>query len=162
MRVESVPGEGTTFTILLPESPAPAPDQEDGGVTKVAPLTTGTILLAEDEELVRKLARRALEIKGYAVLEAASGVLALEVAAAHPGRIDLLVTDVVMPNMGGPELVAAIRCSRPGLPVLYVSGHSPDLLLFEGLASEQDAFLQKPFTPQTLTSKVWGLLHNQP
>jgi PAS domain S-box-containing protein len=151
--VESTPGSGATFTISLPavrERPAPRPP----AAPDVRPHGNETILLAEDEAAVRALAARLLRAQGYSVLEAAHGGDALDVAARHPGPIDLLLTDVVMPQLGGPALAARLLAERPTLPVLYMSGYT------DGEVSPGAALIQKPFAPAELMRAVRAALDN--
>ncbi len=150
-------GRGTTFTVLLPAAAAGAP----GLAAAAAPWPGGgteTILLVEDEDAVRRLAKIVLESHGYKVLEADCGADALAAADAHPGPIHLLVTDVVMPVMGGREVADAVRAPRPELRVLYLSGYTDDAVVRHGVTEATDAFLQKPFTPLALARKVRALL----
>jgi CheY-like chemotaxis protein len=116
-----------------------------------------TILLAEDEPAVRRLAGFVLESQGFTVLRAGSGREALEASDAHPGAIDLLVTDLMMPEMSGEQLADQLSRRRPGIRVLFLSGYDQGVMLEHG-AHAAAAFLQKPFTPSTLTSKVRELL----
>jgi len=113
------------------------------------------ILLVEDEDGVRRVARRALELHGYRVLEAASGAEAMSLAADN--TIGLLLTDVMMPGLPGPAMVMAIQEIQPGLPVLYMSGHT-DEILREGLLDPSVPFLAKPFTPNQLAGRVRDVL----
>ena len=117
-----------------------------------------TILLAEDDDTVRKFTRLALESQGYVVLDGGSGAEALRTADDHGGPIDLLVTDVVMPVVGGRDLADALRARYPGLKVLYVSGYTDDAVVRHGIVEATDAFLQKPFTPLALARKVRAIL----
>jgi PAS domain S-box-containing protein len=154
---ESEPGMGTTFRVLLPAvtgdvapaaeiSPKAAPGHE-------------TILLVEDQDDVRLLTLTILEGAGYSILEADSGAKALEISASCQQPIDLLLTDVVMPGMTGPELAKRLRALRPGIQVLFVSGYTEDEG-FEGVDSEGGFhLLSKPFTPSALTAKVHQVLH---
>lgn len=117
-----------------------------------------TILVAEDEDGVRSLTREVLEKYGYTVLEASNGEEALSVADRHPGRVDLLLSDVVMPRMGGPELAQALLQKRPDLRVLFMSGYTDHPMVRRGVVDAGVAFLQKPFTPTALVSRVRELL----
>ena len=155
--VQSELGRGTTFQIYLPRTEGaaekhatPAPRAAAGG--------TETILLVEDEESVRQLVRDTLQSKGYRVVEAENGAAGLAAAENHEGKIDLVITDVVMPGMGGRELVANLTKSRPETKVLYLSGYTEDAILSEGSIEKGTAFLQKPFTLQNLSRKVRELL----
>ncbi len=158
--VHSEPGSGSRFVIALPAVPArewadqpPAPESEITGA--VAP--EATILLVEDEEAVRRIARLALETRGYRVLEAAEGRAGESLFDACGGAVDLLVTDVVMPHMNGRQLAAALRARKPGLPVLFMSGYTRDVSE-GGEVSERDDLLQKPFTPSMLARRVRAAL----
>jgi CheY-like chemotaxis protein len=116
------------------------------------------VLLAEDEDAVRNLAMYLLRHCGYQVLVASSGTEALEVAARHAGPIHLLVTDVVMPKMGGRQLAEALRPTHPGLRVLYLSGYTDDAMLRRGVLEPGAAFLEKPFSIAALGLKVREVL----
>jgi two-component system cell cycle sensor histidine kinase/response regulator CckA len=117
-----------------------------------------TILVAEDEDGVRSLTREVLEKYGYTVLEAANGEEALKVAESHEGPVDLLLSDVVMPRMGGPELAQALLAKRPSVKVLYMSGYTDHPMVRRGVVNAGVAFLQKPFTPTVLVSRVREVL----
>jgi PAS domain S-box-containing protein len=153
--VYSERGIGTTFKILLPGVSAPMPAS---GVISLVPRGTETVLLVEDESGVRAFGRLALETQGYTVLEAGGGEEALRIASWHGGPIHLLVTDVVMPRMGGREVAEALRARHPGLKVLYVSGYTDDAVVRHGIVAATDAFLQKPFPPLALARKVREVL----
>jgi CheY-like chemotaxis protein len=155
--VRSRPGEGTAFDIHLPRVRPPAADAA-AGAPAPAPRGTETILLVEDDAAVRSLSRHVLERADYAVLEAASGDEALELAAAYPSPIHLLVTDVVLPGMGGRQVAEALRELRPEIKVLYVSGYTDDAVVRHGVLQEDVQFLQKPFPPQALAKKVREVL----
>jgi CheY-like chemotaxis protein len=154
IRCDSEPGIGTTFTVLLP-----AVDEGNSDGTPVAtrlataPRGTEVILLVEDEDMVRVLARRVLVASGYVVHEARNGREGLSFSEAHPGPIDLLLSDVVMPEVGGRELADGVLGLRPGVKVLFMSGHTEDVILKEGV-QHGTPFLQKPFTPAALAQKV--------
>jgi two-component system, cell cycle sensor histidine kinase and response regulator CckA len=155
--VESQVGAGTTFAILLPAVPeADAPAGPES--VPIAPRGTETVLLVEDEEGVRRVARLALEMQGYTVLEAAAGPEALRALDDHPEPVHLLLTDVVMPDLGGRELADAVRARRPGVKVLYTSGYTDDVAIRYDVSETDDAFLQKPFTALGLARKVREVL----
>jgi two-component system, cell cycle sensor histidine kinase and response regulator CckA len=99
---------------------------------------------------------------GYTVLEAGAGADAVRTVDTHPGPVDLLVTDVVMPDLGGRDLADAVRTRRPGVKVLYVSGYTDDAVVRHGVEAATDAFLQKPFTPLTLARKIRAVLDGTP
>jgi CheY-like chemotaxis protein len=154
--VDSQPGAGTTFRIHLPRVAGPA-----SAASSVAPadLPCGseTLLLVEDEPAVRALDRRVLANCGYTVLEAKDGREALRVAEEHAGPIDVLVSDVVMPHLGGRQLAEKLQAVRPGLKVLFVSGYTDDAVVRHGVGAEF-AFLPKPFSPARLARKVREVL----
>jgi CheY-like chemotaxis protein len=155
--VSSRPGEGTTFEVHLPRVGEPAPEE---GSAPTIPAAAGseTVLLVEDEESVRSLARRILERQGYTVLEARHGQEALRAAAEHAGTIDLAMTDVVMPEMSGSELAHRLEAMRPGVRVLYMSGYTDDEIIRRGVLGPGMAFLEKPFTANSLAKKVREVL----
>jgi DNA-binding response OmpR family regulator len=119
---------------------------------------TETILLVEDEESVRHLVRDTLSAKGYQVVEAENGETGMAAAARHQGNIDLVITDVVMPGMGGREMVKQLIETRPETKVLYLSGYTEDAIVSDGSIEKGTAFLQKPFTLQSLSRKVREVL----
>jgi two-component system cell cycle sensor histidine kinase/response regulator CckA len=154
--VESELGRGTTFKIYLPRHAAGAAKEAAMAPRELpADLTgKGTILLVEDEDVVRAFAARALRGKGYTVVEADGGRSAIEIVRDGSAAIDLLVTDVVMPQMNGPALVSEIRKIRPGLKVIFISGYAEDAFR-GGIETLGDvAFLPKPFSLKQLASKV--------
>lgn len=158
IRVDSAPGHGTTMHLLLPrttESVAPVPVRDEPPEQLNG---RETVLLAEDEDAVRTVAVAALERRGYRVLAATDGDAAIAISRAFPGRIDLLVTDVVMPGMNGRELADRLTQSRPDLPVLYVSGYTEDADLRLGLAGATRSLLAKPFTSLELARRVRTIL----
>jgi CheY-like chemotaxis protein len=149
-------GVGTTFKILLPA--AESLTNPKSTMLEIAPRGTETVLLAEDEPEVRRLARLALNSRGYVVLEASNGTEALAIVGRYPKTIHLLVTDVVMPGMSGRELGEALRLVQPSIKVLYMSGFTDDAVVRHGIVDATDAFLQKPFTPLSLARKVRSVL----
>ncbi len=157
--VASEPGRGANFAIYLPRAEAGV---EAAAAAVAVPAAPGrgseTILLVEDEDAVRDLTRRCLEQRGYSVLEAASAEDALELLAKRSSRLDLLLTDVVMPGASGPELAHRLTAERPDLRVLFVSGYPDDSPASAGVLENGTAFLQKPFTPDTLARKVRAVL----
>jgi two-component system, cell cycle sensor histidine kinase and response regulator CckA len=156
--VTSEPGAGSTFTIYLPAHQA---DVDAVAVHPPHPPVRGgaeTVLLVEDEALVRQLTHEILRRNGYRVLEAADGVEALAVVRNHADRIDLMLTDVVMPRMSGHELVELARPVRPDMRILYVSGYSEEAIARQGQLTEGIELLSKPFTPGVLTAKIRELL----
>jgi PAS domain S-box-containing protein len=156
--VASQPGHGTTFQILLPASPSTTEDQADSQSHPAASGGNETILLVEDEALVRDLVRTVLRNEGYTILEAAQGQEALAIARQHPGSIDLLVTDVVMPHMSGRELAEQISLARQQIKVLFMSGYTDDAVVRHGLLMARVEFLAKPFSPLKLAAKVREVL----
>jgi len=121
-----------------------------------------TILLVEDEESVRQLVRETLEARGYTVREAQNGEEGLQLAQEHEGPLDLVITDVVMPGISGRELTKRLSEARPETKVLYLSGYAEDAIVHEGVLEPGTAFLQKPFTLQTLSRKVREVLQPSP
>jgi hypothetical protein len=155
--VDSEPGQGTTMRVYLP--PAPGPISTDASaVTAGSGGGSETVLLVEDEPAVRQFARRALEASGYAVLVAPDGAEALSLAERHAGPIHVLLTDVVMPGMAGPELARRLAARRPSLRVLYCSGYTDDATVLEGVREAGTPFLQKPFAPEDLIRKLREVL----
>jgi two-component system cell cycle sensor histidine kinase/response regulator CckA len=156
--VESAPGHGTTFRIYLPRVES-APETREIEPSSESPVTGDeTLLLLEDEGHVRRVVRESLTRWGYTVLEAARAHEALAIAERHPGRIDLLITDVIMPGMSGPDVARSLVGLRPGLKVLYVSGYADDALGQHGVLEPDVAFLPKPFTVRELARKVRAVL----
>ena len=155
---QSEVGAGTIFYVYLPRveesaeelSPAKTQQNEAGGCE--------TVLLVEDEESVRELVRLTLAARGYKVLEAENGECGLRLAEGCKERIDILITDVVMPGIGGRELAKRLLSLRPGISVLYLSGYTEDAVVTQGALGPGTAFLQKPFTLQNLAKKVREVL----
>jgi signal transduction histidine kinase len=156
--VESAPDRGATFRIYLPRVDGPLDALPGPGEIRAPVTGTETVLLTEDDPLVRLLARTVLERAGYAVLAAAGGKEALILADDHRGPIHLLLTDVVMPEMSGRELMHHLAERRPEVKVLYVTGYSEDAVAQHGVLDPGTAFLPKPFTPEVLTRKVREVL----
>ncbi|HEV8605882.1 MAG TPA: response regulator [Tepidisphaeraceae bacterium] len=159
VRLSSEPEKGTTFQMFFPRLQSAAPAQ-DGAATAAAPPARGqeTILLVEDQDMVRSLVRRILASEGYSVIEACNGQEALELSGRSEGNIDLLLTDVVMPQMSGRELADRFRHDRPETKVIYVSGFTRDEFLKQDAENASAHFLQKPFTPDLLIRKVREVL----
>jgi signal transduction histidine kinase/ActR/RegA family two-component response regulator len=159
---ESKVGKGTRFKLLLPATTAASePEVRPAGGMAEAPKGSEVVLLVEDEDQVRKLASEFLQGQGYVVLEARDGREGLSVCKAHQGKIDLLLSDVVMPELGGRELAERILTMRPDIKLLFMSGHTQDVILKEGIEAGTP-FLQKPFAPSDLANKVRAVLdsHN--
>ncbi|HEX2636299.1 MAG TPA: ATP-binding protein [Gemmatimonadales bacterium] len=154
IQVRSRPGEGSSFTVYLPRAEAPRPAR--GALAAAAPVSGGseTVLVAEDEEAVRHLVCRVLRAKGYRVLEARHAEAALELAAATAEPIDLLVSDLVMPGLGGRALADRLLNLRPALRVLFITGYAPEAVERQGRLPAGHGLLEKPFTADQLAHKV--------
>jgi PAS domain S-box-containing protein len=159
--VDSEPGRGTTFKIYFPRTEnIPEAEQEPPPTLDTEGIRgSETILLVEDEEAVRELARETLEEAGFHVLEAQDGATAIARCSRYEGPIHLLVTDVVMPGMDGRTLAKRLTTIHPNMKVLYMSGYTDDTLLRRGIFSGDLVFLQKPFTPFSLACKVREVLN---
>jgi two-component system cell cycle sensor histidine kinase/response regulator CckA len=158
IQVQSELGQGTTFRIFLPRAQAPVIRLEPGSPAPRAPGGSETILLVEDEAVVRSLEREVLITSGYTVLEAAVPSHAIEIARTYPGVIHLLLTDLVMPEMSGDELARRLSVERPDMKVIFASGYAPDAIAQRGILEAGTAFLPKPLTPASLASKVREVL----
>ncbi|HXG94318.1 MAG TPA: ATP-binding protein [Blastocatellia bacterium] len=156
--VESEPGKGATFKIYLPQIETAAGELKAKQESAREVRLSETILLVEDEAVVRKLVREVLEMNGYNVLEAINGHEALAICQSHPGLIHLLLTDVVMPQMSGRELAERFNALRSETKVLYMSGYTDDAIVHRGVGGAKIAFIQKPFTPDSLAAKVREVL----
>jgi two-component system cell cycle sensor histidine kinase/response regulator CckA len=156
--VYSEVGRGTTFKIYLPQIDAEVEKPSTEIENKSQQRGTETVLFVEDEQSVRELVKDYLGANGYHVLEATDGVQALRVAASHPGPIDMLITDVVMPHLSGPELVAQLSKERGEMKVLFISGYTDDTVFRHGVLEGDVAFLQKPFNLKALAQKVREIL----
>jgi len=159
--VYSEPGQGTTFKIYFPKA---TEGQPPAAATAAPSVLEGveTILVAEDQPDVRALTRSVLERYGYTVLEASNGHEALRVLREHPRSIDLLLTDVVMPTLGGGRLAQEVDDSYPHMKVLYTSGYTDDAIVRQGVLQDGLAFIAKPFTPAALAAKVREVLDDRP
>jgi two-component system cell cycle sensor histidine kinase/response regulator CckA len=156
--VESAPGRGATFRIYFPRVEQEAKEAA-GGVEAIDPAHgRETILLVEDEPSVRGLVHETLRVHGYTVLEARHGIEALLASTKYVGPIHLLLTDVVMPQMSGPEVAEKLLVVRPGIKVLYMSGYPDHPVFDQGGVSRETGFLPKPFSPQVLAQKVREVL----
>ncbi len=159
--VESELGAGTTFTIHLPVTDVAASKPRPERRRRPRVRGTETILVVEDEDGVRAPVRRILLAHGYRVLEAADGPAALRIAEQHEGKLDLLLTDVVMPGMNGGELARGLRRLRTGLRVVFMSGYSAEAVATHGVLSPGAAFLQKPFSVQELVDRLREVLERE-
>ncbi|MFQ5655476.1 MAG: response regulator, partial [Planctomycetota bacterium] len=162
--VKSNPGEGTSFHIYLPRvarAPEAAEEQEKPGDDSQAAAASETVLLVEDQDAVRTLVRQVMSSAGYRLLEAGAGEEALEVAARFDDTIHLLLTDVVLPGMAGPDLARKLQVLQPTMRVLFMTGHAQEAKQREALSEIGDGLLQKPFPPNLLTKKVREILHAQ-
>ena len=158
VNASSVVGAGSTFRVRLPAAQAvTAPEDQLDRLVSLKP-ATGTILVVEDDASVRNLASRVLERAGYRVIPAASAAEALELAHVQPDGFDLLLTDMVMPEMNGRQLAAILTAANPALPVVFMSGYTDDDILRRGLTTHGAKFLQKPFTPVALIEALSDLL----
>jgi len=158
---DSILSRGTTFRIYLPRVEDPAETASSAHTSHAPGGGSETVLLVEDEESVRQLVRETLQSRGYRVIEAENGDVGLRAAAEHPGVIDLMITDVVMPGINGRELARRLTESRPHIKVLYLSGYTEEAIIHEGGMEPGTAFLQKPFTLQVLSRKVREVLRGE-
>ncbi|MET0286361.1 MAG: PAS domain S-box protein [Polyangiales bacterium] len=156
--LDSRPGEGTTFRVYLPRTQRELQSMYSVPPQRLSHRSWETILLVEDDDQVRTLARTALRRQGYQVLEAEHGEQALTLCEQHVGNIHLLLTDVVMPRMGGRELAERLAALRPDMKVLYMSGYANDDILTRGILTDEVTLLQKPITPSSLARKVREVL----
>jgi PAS domain S-box-containing protein len=155
--VYSEVGKGTTFKVYIPRVKELLSEIQPA-ITTLLPLGSGTILLVEDEDSLRELSHRLLEGMGYTVIEAANGADAIRIAGECADRIQLLVTDVVMPGMSGRELAELLVAGHSQMKVLYVSGHTDDVIMHYAILKPGVAFLQKPFTRDSLAKKIQEVL----
>jgi CheY-like chemotaxis protein len=158
IHVVSEPGKGSTFTIFLPVVDGPEETPETDLRAKTSLQGSETVLLVEDEEMVRTLGERTLRNHGYQVLSAAHGPAALDLMDRHSGSIELLLTDVVMPQMSGKELADVVSQRHPTVKVLYMSGYTDDTIVDHGVLQQGVSLLQKPFTPGGMARRVREVL----
>jgi signal transduction histidine kinase/ActR/RegA family two-component response regulator len=154
-------GQGTTFKVYLPRVEEVAEDRPVAQPEVLDHPGHGTILLVEDEDIIRRVIVTSLRMSGYTVIEATDGSDAISVCENRDQPIDLLITDIVMPLMSGPELVRRVRAVRPRLPTLLISGYTDRALVHQGIRGTGMAFLQKPFTPDVLARKVREVLDGE-
>jgi CheY-like chemotaxis protein len=159
IQVASRPHEGSTFTVYLPRTESPArPASPLAAPAEPVPGGSETVLVVEDEEAVRHLVCRVLRGKGYRVLEAPHAEAALVIASATAEAIHLLLTDIVMPGLGGPALAAQLTSERPALRVLFITGYAPEAVERRGHLADTGGLLEKPFTADQLARKVREVL----
>jgi CheY-like chemotaxis protein len=156
--VYSEVGFGSVFKIMLPHVQEKATDVGPANQEQVTPRGSETLLLAEDEDAIRRVGVRLLTELGYTVIQASNGPEAVELAAKHDGTIDMLLSDVVMPEMNGIELWERLRLDRPALPALFLSGWASDAVVRHGILDGQVPFLQKPFSSHQLGMKIREIL----
>jgi PAS domain S-box-containing protein len=160
--VYSEVGSGTTFKVYLPSVEAGPASEAPNGAQHAPSHSAGVVLLAEDDETLRYVTRRILRREGYTVLEARTGVEALRVADTYADPIDILLTDLVMPEMGGRELAEQIARKRSNMRVLFMSGYTDDVAFRRGLVDPAAAFVQKPFSHQALVERLREVMRGEP
>ena len=161
IEVHSQPGRGTTFTIYLPNVDGESERPAVASRAAVSLRGSETVLLVEDEDLVRGVTQAMLKANGYRVLVASSGEEAIRVCTSHAGSIDLVMTDLVMPGMNGRQTVEQLERLRPGVRVLFTSGYANDEIVRHGVLVAGTEFIQKPFTAETLARKIRGVLDTE-
>jgi CheY-like chemotaxis protein len=154
IRVLTARGSGSTFEIYLPRAEDPAEARPEPGALDPPRGGRETVLLVEDEPMVRAFVRDVLRLHGYTVLEAPGGEEALRICGAHPAPIHLLLTDVVMPRMSGRELAERLTRLRPETRVLFMTGYTDDAVFRHGIRGGDPALIEKPFTPDALSRKI--------
>jgi two-component system, cell cycle sensor histidine kinase and response regulator CckA len=162
IQVESAPLQGTTFTIHFPATAKPVATRREAAATQVASGRAETVLLVEDDRAVRAVVDSVLRRHGYAVLQAGGPKEALAAARQYAGTIDLVLSDVIMPEMSGPEMVTLLAERHPETRAVYLSGYSADTLLREGVLEPRSRLVQKPVTPRDLLQAVRGALATGP
>ena len=160
IEVQSEPGKGTTFSIYLPavDSSSVIERVPEASTAEPRGRASGTVMVVEDQEEVRRLIVAVLEAEGFKVLEAAGGDAALALSRRYSETIHLLITDMIMPGMSGKQIADQLGPLRPGMKVLYISGYSGDILTRRGVSEPDFPYLVKPFTPQTLSARVHEVL----
>jgi CheY-like chemotaxis protein len=153
----SEPALGTTFKIYLPSLAATSPAPADPAAEQQVTSRGATVLVVEDDPLVRTIAKRSLRDAGFEVLDAADGNEALRTLAQH-SQVDVVITDLAMPELGGRELARRLSQSRPDLPIIFMSGYTDDDLARRGLLQTGAPYLEKPFSPQALVRMVQDVL----
>jgi CheY-like chemotaxis protein len=156
--VESEPGKGTTFRIYLPRHAGEAPKDGPEVPAEIPKGHGETVLLVEDEQAILDMGKSMLERLGYSVLASGAPAEAISMVEAHTGRIDLLMTDVVMPGMNGKELADRLRAVRPGLKCLFMSGYTADVIANRGVLDAGVEFIQKPFLMKDLALRLREVL----
>ncbi len=159
--VYSEPGLGTTFKIYFPRIPEKATELAPSREEPPPPQGSETILLVEDDKVLRELTAKLLQEGGYRTVEANDAEEALKILTAAEPKINLLLTDVVMPGIGGVELVKRARVSHPNLPVMFMSGYASDLVALREALMQESSFLEKPFTKRSLLAKVYAILQSE-
>jgi CheY-like chemotaxis protein len=158
IEVYSEEGLGTTFKIYLPRIAEQIITEKKKEISAELSKGTETILLVEDEDIVRHLSREIMEESGYTVIEAQNGLHALEICEQGDYQFDLLITDVVMPQMGGRELAERLKSEQPGIKVIFISGYTDDAVVRHGIKEADSNFIQKPFSPDELAEKIREVL----
>ncbi len=153
-------GRGTTFKIYLPSVDKPAERLDPPKADYIPPAATETVLVVEDEPALRNLTVHVLKNSGYRVLSAESASRTLALARQYDSNIDILLTDVVMPDLPGPDLVTEMKKIRPGMKVLYMSGYSKDAMIEQGLLRDDSTLLVKPFSTSALLNKMRAVLES--
>jgi CheY-like chemotaxis protein len=161
IEIYSEPGRGTSVKVYLPRVERAAPTEAESAAA-AAGRGTETILLVEDEEMVRRLVRETLEREGYTLLDASGPAEAQRIIRSYKAPIHLMITDVVMPKLSGRELAQRVARERPEMKVLYMSGYTDNAVAASGVLGAQVPFLQKPFTPSVLARKVRQVLEEEP
>jgi CheY-like chemotaxis protein len=157
----SEPGMGSTLKLYFPAADTPVTDAATPVLEPPADQAGGTVLVVEDDPLVRGMARRALVEAGFQVREAANGEDALKLAAREP-RLDAVLTDLAMPVIGGRELARRLQAQQPGLPIIFMSGYTDDEVVRRGLLERGVPFLEKPFSPELLARTLREVIEGAP